>query len=103
MLMSAIFLISNAQLSSKRKKASSPTTTKEALRADNKLSTSNYGNKRLNEWTFLTSHNSQLNWADNSVIYPASNQNLSLNDQLKYGVRGFMFGKIDQIFIIFIS
>lgn len=50
----------------------------------------NYLDKKFNEWTWLTSHNSHLNWVDSSVIYFASNQNLSLDDQLKFGVRGFM-------------
>ena len=49
-----------------------------------------YLNSYFNEWTWLTSHNSHLNWHDNSVIYLASNQNLSIDQQLKYGVRGFM-------------
>lgn len=54
-------------------------------------STSKYGEKRFDEWTWLTAHNSHLNWPDSSVIYVASNQNLSIDEQLKYGVRGFMF------------
>lgn len=53
-----------------------------------------YGNKKLNEWTFLTTHNSLMNWDDNSVIIHATNQNMSIANQLKYGVRGFMFGKM---------
>ena len=53
-----------------------------------------YGNKKLNEWTFLTTHNSLMNWDDSSVIVHASNQNASIVNQLKYGVRGFMLGKI---------
>lgn len=51
----------------------------------------NYSNKRLNEWTWLTAHNAHLNWHDSGVIYMASNQNLSVDQQLRYGVRGFMF------------
>lgn len=51
----------------------------------------NYSNKRFNEWTWLTAHNAHLNWHDSEVIYIASNQNLSLDEQLKAGVRGFMF------------
>lgn len=50
-----------------------------------------YLNRTFNEWTWLTSHNSHLNWFDNSVIQLASNQNLSLDEQLNNGVRGFMF------------
>lgn len=51
----------------------------------------NYSNKRFNEWTWLTAHNSHLNWHDSSVVYMARNQELSIDDQLRYGVRGFMF------------
>ena len=50
-----------------------------------------YGNKRFNEWTWLTAHNSHLNWHDSSVIGMASNQEMSIEIQLKNGVRGFMF------------
>lgn len=50
-----------------------------------------YLNSTLNEWTWLTAHNSHLNSYDNSVIDLASNQNLSIDEQLKNGVRGFMF------------
>lgn len=55
------------------------------------MNISDYYKRRLNEWTWLTSHNSHLNWADNGVIYLASNQNLSIDQQLNAGVRGFMF------------
>jgi hypothetical protein len=49
----------------------------------------------LNTFVFLkkkrlTSHNSHLNWIDSNVMNLASNQYLSISDQLKYGVRGFM-------------
>ena len=50
-----------------------------------------YGSKRLNEFTWLVAHNAHLNWHDSSVIEFASNQALSLDKQLKHGVRGFMF------------
>ncbi|CAF0951078.1 unnamed protein product [Brachionus calyciflorus] len=49
-----------------------------------------YLNKSLNEITWLTAHNSHLNVFDNVVLEIASNQNLSLDKQLYYGVRGFM-------------
>jgi hypothetical protein len=49
-----------------------------------------YSNRRFNEWTWLVSHNSPLNWVDNNVIHYASNQNSSIDQQLKDGVRGFM-------------
>lgn len=57
---------------------------------------SNYSTKRFDEWTWLTSHNSHLNWHDSSVMYLLSNQNLSIDEQLAHGVRGFMFD-IDYI------
>jgi hypothetical protein len=50
-----------------------------------------YFDKKFNELTWLTSHNSHLNWKDSSVLEFASNQNLSIDDQLLVGVRGFMF------------
>jgi hypothetical protein len=50
-----------------------------------------YGNKRLNEWTFLTAHNSHVNWDDSSVMNQLNNQNFGIDKQLEYGVRGFMF------------
>ena len=49
-----------------------------------------YSNRRFNEWSWLVSHNSPLNWIDNNVIHYASNQNSSIDQQLKDGVRGFM-------------
>lgn len=52
---------------------------------------SNYSNKRFNEWSWLTAHNSHLNWQDSSVVYMARNQELSIDEQLQFGVRGFMF------------
>lgn len=55
------------------------------------LGANNYSEKRFNEWTWLTAHNSHLNWHDSSVLYMARNQELSIDDQLRYGVRGFMF------------
>lgn len=51
---------------------------------------SKYGEKRFNEWTWLMAHNAHLNWHDSSVIDYASNQNMSLDEQLTHGVRGFM-------------
>jgi hypothetical protein len=51
---------------------------------------SKYGNKRFNEWTWLTSHNSHLNEDDNSVVILAANQFISIDRQLEYGVRAFM-------------
>lgn len=50
-----------------------------------------YLDKKFNQVTWLTAHNSHLNWIDNSVIEFASNQNLSIDQQLASGVRGFMF------------
>jgi hypothetical protein len=52
---------------------------------------SKYGEKRFHEWTWLTAHNSHINWEDNSVIYYATNQKIGIDKQLKSGVRGFMF------------
>jgi hypothetical protein len=49
-----------------------------------------YGEKRFNEWTWLTAHNAHLNWHDSSVIDYASNQNMSIDKQLQHGVRAFM-------------
>lgn len=50
-----------------------------------------YLDKKFNQITWLTAHNSHLNWIDNSVIELASNQNLSIDQQLANGVRAFMF------------
>ena len=49
-----------------------------------------YTSRRFNEWTWLASHNSHLNWDDNGVISLASNQNMSIDMQLRHGVRAFM-------------
>jgi len=45
-----------------------------------------YGNKRLNEWTFLTTHNSHVNWDDSSVVSQLSNQDVGIQKQLEYGI-----------------
>jgi hypothetical protein len=66
---------------------STKTTTKSKKVDDASLK---YSNRRFNEWTWLVSHNSPLNWIDNNVIHYASNQNLSIDQQLRDGVRGFM-------------
>jgi hypothetical protein len=50
-----------------------------------------YSNKRFNEWTFVTAHNSNLNWEDSRVLPELANQNVGIDKQLSYGVRGFMF------------
>lgn len=50
-----------------------------------------YFNRRLNEWTFLTAHNSHVNWEDSGVMSQLTNQNFGIDKQLEYGVRGFMF------------
>jgi hypothetical protein len=55
------------------------------------LNEAKYGQKKLNEWTFLIAHNSHLNWHDSKVLDYASNQELSIDKQLQHGVRGFMF------------
>lgn len=50
-----------------------------------------YLTKRLNEWTFLTTHNSHVNWDDSSVVTQLTNQDVNIDKQLEFGVRGFMF------------
>jgi hypothetical protein len=52
---------------------------------------SKYGNKSLDEWTFLTAHNSHVNWPDSKILDALTNQNHGIDTQLEYGVRGFMF------------
>ena len=50
-----------------------------------------YGNKRFDEWTWLTAHNSQTNKKDSGVDFYLQDQDFDLETQLKNGVRGFMF------------
>ncbi len=50
-----------------------------------------YGNKTFDEWTWLTAHNSHVNWEDSGTIDALVNQNLNIEKQLEYGVRGFLF------------
>ena len=52
---------------------------------------SKYSDKRLNEWTWVTAHNANLNWEDSRVLFELANQRVGIDKQLKYGVRGFMF------------
>ena len=51
---------------------------------------SKYGDKKLNEWTWITAHNANLNWDDGGIIDQAGSQKYSIDKQLKIGVRGFM-------------
>ena len=56
----------------------------------NLQSLNTYSNKRFNEWTFVTAHNANLNWEDSRVLPELANQNVGIDNQLNYGVRGFM-------------
>lgn len=54
-------------------------------------SPSKYGNKTFDEWTWLTAHNAHINWEDSRILEAFTNQYYSVERQLDYGVRGFMF------------
>ncbi len=50
-----------------------------------------YGNKTFDQWTWLTAHNAHINWDDSRILEAFTNQYYSVERQLDYGVRGFMF------------